>query len=405
MSRFTTFTIVLFILILALIGVWWYFFFEKGTAPAPEANPPVTRPGFTPLNPNGAIPETSSTTPSTPGAVSSSTDPLSFPKVRKLFATPVAVGIVGSSTASTTSVFFVDRGNGHIYNANIEENAPTKLSNTTILRVYQSAFDPQGKNVLMQYIKEDTDVITTVHAKIVQELKARFISNTAESIAVSPKGDRLFSIEKTNTGAIGYVSTLDGVTRTEVFSSPLREWIATWPEENTITLTTKANRLNPGYLYFLDPKNKSMKKILGPSLGLTTNTSADAKKVLYSRSISGKLETRVLTVADGSNQDTLLQTLPEKCVWSKIKKTSVYCAVPSEPLKNLPDDWYKGLTRGVDQIWHLETVTNGVNKVTNLFNETGVSIDAINLTLDPKEQALFFINNTDLSLWSVDLSD
>jgi hypothetical protein len=408
MTRTTTFIFSLIIIVLLLVGAWWYFFFEKGTSGGVtnQNNASSTRPGFSPLNPSTPAPQTNPETPTgTSTGTVSEPSVAKIPKIRKLYATPVATGIVGSSTASSTSVFFVDRGTGHVYNAEIATEKPTKLSNTTILRVYESLFDANGKNVLMRYIKEGAEIVTTVYAPVREEIKAKFVSNNTSSIAISPKGDLIFTLEQTNTGSIGYISKLDGTAKAEIFNSPLREWIATWPEEGTVTLTTKANRLSPGYLFFLNTKTGGLTKILGPLNGLTTNTSRDAKKVLYSISVAGRVENRVLTVADGSNQNTLFQTLPEKCVWGNIKKTSLYCAVSTEPLKNLPDDWYKGLTKGVDQIWHLDTVTNDVYKVSNLFSETGVSIDAINLTLDPKEQGLFFINYNDLSLWSIDLVD
>lgn len=406
MTRFTTILILLIATVLILIGAWWYFFFEKGTVPAPQTTASSTSRAFTPLN-SSVPPEQTPEKPTTSSTTEpvTQTTPDTKKRVKKLYTTPVAFGILASSTASSTSVYFIDRGTGHIYNAKVDADVPEKVSNTTILRVYESYFDMQAKNVLMRYIKEGTDIVTSVVAPITDEIKAKFLSTTIDTLATSPKGDKIFFIEKTATGVIGYISKLDGTVKKAVFESPLKEWVVTWPEENIVTLTTKASRFNPGYLYFLNLKTGNLAKVLGPIYGLTTNTSRDAKKVIYSKSVSGKIETRVLTVAENSNQETLFLTLPEKCVWSTVQKSSVYCAVPSEPQKNLPDDWYKGLLKPVDQIWHLDTVTNSINKVSNLFEDAGTDIDAVNLTLPPNEQALFFINNSDLSLWSVDLAD
>ncbi len=409
MNRLSIFIISLILIIIILIGAWWYFFFERGALPAvPNQNTASsTRPGFTPLNPNTNPTQTSTSSVSSNNSTTTATgtDNEPLPKIRKLYTGPVAIGITGSSTASTTSVFFADRGTGHIYNADIDVKDPTKISNTTIVRVYESLIDPKGKNILFRYIREGSETITTVYAPIAQDIKAKFISNSISAAVLSPKGDRMFYLEKNSAGVNGFISKLDGTSKVEVFDSPLSEWVVTWPEESTVTLTTKASRLNPGFLYFLNTKTAVVTKILGPLTGLTTNTSSDVKKVMYSRVISSRTENKVLSLADGSNQDLIIQTLPEKCVWSTINKSSLYCAVPTEPKKNMPDDWYKGLVRSTDQIWHLDTITNEVYKVSNLFAETGTSIDAVNLVMDPKEQALFFINYVDLSLWSVDLID
>ncbi len=408
MNRSTTIISILLLVMLLLAGVWWYFFFEKGAiATQPQPVSSSTPKGFTPLN-NAPI---NASTSSPRGATSSDTSnipdelPSAKKKVMRLYATPVAYGLLASSTASSSSVFFVDRGTGHIYNASKDGSLTEKISNTTILRVYESYFDVQAKNILLRYIKEGTDAVTTVIAPITSEIRAKFLSNNIDTLASSPKGDKIFYIEKTNDGTVGYISKIDGSAKKGVFESPLKEWVVSWPEENIVTLTTKASRLSPGFLYFLNLKTGNLVKILGPVYGLTTNTSKDGKKVLYSRSTSGKIETRVLTVAENALQDTLFLTLPEKCVWSTLVKTSAYCAVPQTPPSNLPDDWYKGLTKTADTIWHVDTVTNSVHKITNLYEDAGTQIDAVNLTLSPDEQSLYFINNTDLSLWSVDLAD
>lgn len=407
MTRSTTIILILLFIVALLGGAWWYFFFEKGTVSPTQTTSSTTPISFTPLNNTPINPEATPTKP-TEGTATTTTDELpttAKSKVKKIYASPVAFGISASSTASSSSVYFVDRGTGHIYNAMLDGTTPEKISNTTILRVYESYFDKQAKNILLRYIKEGTDVVTSVIAPITAEIRASFLSNNIDTLTTSPKGDKIFYIERTDAGAVGYISKIDGSAKKAVFESPLKEWVVTWPEENIVTLTTKASRLNPGFLYFLNLKTGNLVKILGPIYGLTTNTSKDGKKVLYSRSTSGKTETRVLTVAENAVQETFFITLPEKCVWSSLEKNSVYCAVPTTPINNLPDAWYKGLARPSDQIWRLDTVTNSVNKVSNLFEDTGTIIDATNLSLTPNEQALFFINNTDLSLWSVDLAD
>lgn len=407
MSRTATFISILLLFVLILAGVWWWLFFER-SSPTISTTASSTRPqAFSPLNPNNTNQQESSTTvpaQETPVTVSETTSFIPK-KIRKLYSTPVAYGITASSTASSSSIFFVDRGTGHLYTMSIDEERPNKVSNTTILRVFESIIDPKAKNIVLRYIKEGSEIITTVFAPIDTEIKAKNATNNTYEVTLSPKGDRLFSLEKTMTGAIGYISKIDGTAKTLVFNSPLKEWLISWPEEGTIALTTKASYTKPGYLFLLNTKTSELKKVLGPIYGLTTNVSKDGKRVLFSLSESGKISTKMLNLTDGSIQTTLLQTLPEKCVWSTVKKTSVYCAVPNEPASNMPDAWYKGLVNGVDQIWHLDTVTNDIGKLSNLLTDTGTLIDAVNLTLDDKEFALYFINQYDLSLWSVDLRE
>lgn len=404
MSRVTIIISVLIFIVLVFIGLWYWLFFEKGTTPIPTPTAPVSSNGFTPLNPSS--PNQTPTTPTSTSTPTQSTSTLvvdtTVPaKVRRIYATPVASGLLASSTSSTSLVYFADRGNGHTYIADIDGDRPEKISNTTILRVYESLWDRAAKNVILRYIREGSGIVTSISSPLGTEIKARPLSNNISSMAVSPKGDRIFTLEN----GVGYISKIDGSAKTEVFNSPLSGWVVTWPEENTITLTTNASNKSPGYLYFLNATNKNIVKVLGPINGLTTNTSRDAKKVFYSQYVAGKTETKVFSLTEGSIQDTYLVTLPEKCTWSNLKKSSIYCAVPNQPLANLPDAWYKGTVLGNDQIWHLDTVSNSVNKVANLLEETGSTIDAFSLTLDQAELGLFFVNKYDLSLWAIDLTD
>ncbi len=407
MSRTATFISILLLFVLILAGLWWWIFFEKSSSPISTPTNTTRPQAFSPLNPNNTTTQpTSTTTPPEEEPTINSETPAFVPKkIRKLYPTPVAYGLTASSTASSSSVFFVDRGTGHIYNMSIDEERPDKISNTTILRVFENIIDPKAKNIVLRYIKEGSEIITTVFAPIDTEIKAKGATNNIQEITLSPKGDRIFILENTTSGSSGYISKIDGTVKTLVFTSPLKELLATWPEEGTISITTKASYLKPGYLFLLNAKTGDSKKVLGPIYGLTSNVSGDGKRVLFSVSDSGKISTKMLNLSDGSIQETLLQTLPEKCIWSKVKKTSVYCAVPNDPAQNMPDAWYKGLVRGVDQIWHLDTVTNEVGKLSNLLTDTGTLIDAVNLTLDEKEYALYFINQNDLSLWSADLRE
>ncbi len=109
---------------------------------------------------------------------------------------------------------------------------------------------------------------------------------------------------------------------------------------------------------------------------------------------------------DGSTQETVFRTTTDKCVWSKLNPSEVYCAVPTEiPTGIYPDDWYRGNVQFADQIWHLDTVTGEVHIIANLLSLSNELIDVINPELDPKENFLYFMNKRDLTLWSLDLNE
>ena len=129
------------------------------------------------------------------------------------------------------------------------------------------------------------------------------------------------------------------------------------------------------------------------------------KKVIFSSTKNSIINTYLYNTKDGSTQDVIFKTLVDKCVWSNMHTNEVYCAVPVEfPQALYPDDWYRGKVSFVDQIWHLDTDTGEVHLLANLLSLSNKLIDATDLSLDPKENFLYFINKNDLSLWSLDLN-
>lgn len=402
------------LIILALIGsgVYWYLFLR---VPAVETGTDTTtQNGFSPFNKGTTTnkpPVKQSSSTSTPEQQNT---PVKLLTLRKLSATPVG-GMSASTTANTAVIRFIDRGAGHIYEANDKSNEITKISNTTLPKIYESYWNKNLTALVIRYLKEDTNTITNFYAEIRKTstttsttpfgIKGSYMSPDIDQIAVSPNGDRIFTWNIENGKGVGYISNFDERNKIRVINGQLTQVLIDWPENNTVTMTTKASANASGYAYTIDTKTGSMKKIIGGLRGLSTKTSKDVKKTLYSVSKNNGFSTALYNSKDESIQDVIFNTLADKCIWSTLRKNEVYCAVPTEiPSGIYPDDWYKGSVQFVDQIWYLDTTTGEVHLLANLLNLSNELIDATQLTLDPKENFLYFINKRDLSLWSLDLS-
>ena len=85
-------------------------------------------------------------------------------------------------------------------------------------------------------------------------------------------------------GVVGTTAFSNGDNKKQIFDSKYTEWLTQWPNENTITITTKSASFVPGFMYIINPNNSSigLKRILGGIRGLTTLTSPNGKLVLYS---------------------------------------------------------------------------------------------------------------------------
>jgi hypothetical protein len=253
---------------------------------------------------------------------------------------------------------------------------------------------------------------STLSTNTPYQLQGELLPSNTTEIAVNPEGTSVFTLALSSDSAvdssgIGYISQFDGSKKTEIFSTPLTQVNAQWPTDNVIALTTKGSSVEPGFLYFVNPKTGAFTNILANIQGLDTLTNHDASEVLYSASDGNNgLTTSVYDVKAGTNKMLAFNTLPEKCVWSSIDKDDLLCAVPRQiPAASYPEAWYQGTIAFSDSLWEINVSTGEVHQIADLLSLAKKNIDAENLTLDPKENFLYFINKDDLSLWSISLNN
>jgi hypothetical protein len=356
-----------------------------------------------------------------------------LPTLRRLSDTPVG-GATVETISTTTFVRWIDRGRGNIYEAsNINSNI-TILSNTILPKVYESIWNKNMNTFVALSLSESTNRVTTLYstlqprfASTVQkkntnststiqnapdttvtpyELKGTKLPDNVISVSESPKKDKAIIVIKEGKNGVGYIATFDGKKMTKLFSTPLTEISVEWPEENTIAIHTSAGSNIGGFLYFINAKTGFMRKILGPLPGLSTKVSHDAKNVIVSVTGDEKnLRSAIYNVTTGKTVDILVNTLAEKCVWSRAFVEDAYCSVPSQiDQGSYPDDWYKGNVRFSDKIWQINSKTGTINMISNLLNQADRIIDGINLKLDDKDKYLIFMNKNDLTLWSLELA-
>ena len=211
----------------------------------------------------------------------------------------------------------------------------------------------------------------------------------------SPDGTKYFVLEPNSNGVVGIVINSDGSGAKQVFSSALSEWMPQWVNANTIAMTTLASGQAVGYLYFLDLSTGNFTKILGPVQGLTTLTSPDLKKVLFSQTASTGFITRIFDTTTGAVGIPGITTLPEKCTWQN--NTILDCGVPDTVPSGLyPDDWYQGIATFGDTLWTIDTKNNTINIIVS----PSETFDITHLAASPDSNYLYFINKNDGTLWS-----
>jgi len=421
------------IIILAVIGgiFYWFFIYNKTNTVVDDPSSttgnkfnPINRGGngrvATSTNNNGNRNATSTTINNNGGGI------VKLPKLRLISANPVA-GMFASSTKikpSTTSsttidqtiLRFIDRGTGHIYQANDLNLNIEKISNTTLPKIYEAYWNKNLTAFIARYLKSSDDSIINFYAEMRKtatstassttpyEIKGKYLSPNITEIAISPAADKIFTWNIENGKGIGYISAFDEKSKVKIIETPLNQVNIDWPETSTVLITTKGSGVANGYAYSANTKTGDSTKIIGNIVGLSAKMSSDGKKLIYS-SGGTSISTKILDIKTSTSTEVIFSTLVDKCVWSKLNINELFCAVPTDlPNGIYPDDWYRGAISFNDKIWSLDITTGEVHLMANLLTLSNRSIDATQLTLDPKENYLYFINKDDLSLWSLDLN-
>lgn len=429
--------ITIFVLIFAFIGfVIWLFFLrsdEVQTTFTPTQRPedffPTNIPG---LSDNGEInPDPNRT---------SSTNRNLIPRLRQLSQVPTAGSVSFKRTRNTSrpiinqdgsesvsqdsyNVFrYIERSTGHLYEAREDSLTQTRLSNTTIPRVVDALFAPNGQNVLLRILAEDQETIETLSAEVVQKatsspsggdamisdgyalegpyLSKNIIDSSVHSLGLS------YLVPQSTGGSALITSNFDDLAKKVVFESPLRNWLLSRIGSNSILLTTKADSRTTGFSYLINTQTSTSQKILGDITGLTTLMSPDEKWLIYSLSRSNELDTFVLNTETNETKRFGVKTLPEKCVFSQQNSDLLFCAGPSEmPRVPLPESWYQGTVSLNDNLWKIDLSTQNYEQVLGDREEVEQSFDMIKLKVSPDDSFVLFINKKDLTLWSLEVTD
>lgn len=315
---------------------------------------------------------------------------------------------VSGAAAKNSTVMYIEKSTGHVYEVFPDGTQRSRLSNTTILRIFEVFWSYDAEKFIAEYFDEEradgsgylsarflsASVSTTTDAA-----KGVILPQSAFEAAVSPSEEKIFYLSSEDDSAYvaGITADFSNKKQRQILTIPFAELNASWPAKNIIALATKPSAVAEGSLYFLNAITEDFQKILGGVNGLTALVSPSVDNVIYSQSANKAVETKILNIKERVSKDFELITLPEKCVWSGIEDFVVYCAAPKIfPRADYPDEWYQGLISFGDSIWKIN-VSSGETAV--LLSES--DIDAVKLFLSASEDYLFFVNKKDGTLWSL----
>ncbi len=448
LSRKNFFIIIIVIISLVLGGlIGFYFYSQKKNAVQPFLGQSTTKTNFGGANPTNTSNTTGSQSQNDalPPSYEKPTITPEEPRLRKISTEPIAgsdfvtVDILATTTIITSkniepadgvktvvatkkvtpkvigkkeTIRFVDRATGNIYETATTTPKLTKVSNTTVPKIYEAYFTDKGDSLILRDLFGNTDAIRTRYGNLdfattsTQE-KTLLLSDLPVNmlqVAISPNKDKVFYIS--NDAPRGVVMRPNGSSKIGIFDSQIKEWLAIWPNTNSIVVTTKASGFSQGFSYLINPDTRATTRLLGNILGLTTLPSPDMSKILFSYSAQGSVKLALYDRKNSTYTDLVYKTLSEKCVWSKKNKDVIFCAVPEDiSFNTYPDVWYQGLITFTDNILQINTKTGETRLMASLQRESKEVIDVINPVLSANEDYLLFTNKSNLILWGLRLVD
>lgn len=398
--------VLLIILVLVVLGggAYWWFVLSPEPPVVEDVDPIPENPfPFSTTTPIGNI-DTASTTADT-----TSTEPL--PQLYQITTEPVAGFTLFLEEDTGEYVRFMTKNTGHVFETQPGSRILSRLSNTTIPGAVHTYFVNNGSALLAQYI--NGGVVQTLYGELLPssieeesepyELIGNFISERIKSITVSPDTESIFYLSEDTTGALGIISKPDGSSPRTIFTSLLKDWNAEWVSPSTISVTTKPAANTPGIHRLINTRTGVERNILGTIYGLTTLVNSDASNMIYSKSeLLAEIVVYAYNLTTQENPLLSIETLPEKCVWSTMKDTVLYCGIPATlPQAGYPDAWYRGVISFSDSIWRIDVETGTTNRIYSPENTDGIAIDLIKPALSEDEDYLLFINKKDSTLWSL----
>lgn len=397
-----TVSIVLVIILLGLVG--YYFIAQNGD----NSSGGIVNgfKNFLPFGGNNSSQNNSSTTGNETGNEQTPVSTTEFTqKLRKITSEQVA-GAGTLDVKAGTILRYIEKATGHIFEVELFSPNKNRISNTTIPVVYDAVWGNKNNSLIARYLKNDDQTIDTY------SLTVKNVSTTTENTIsgtlfgsyisdVSVFGNSVFYVMQNSNSSSGIVQNFDGSGKKQIWNSPIKELASQFINSKTVSLTTKPSQNINGYMYFIDTGTGATKQILSNISGLTTLTNPSANVVLYTE-LTANASMYSYDVSTEAKTSISPSTFPEKCVWSAKDKYTVFCAVPRQSISgDSLEKWYKGTESFTDDIWKFDTKNNTSTMLSGLENE---SIDVIKPILSENEQYFVFMNKTDNSLWSLDLT-
>src|SRR3989344_786212 len=394
---------------LIVIASWFIFFSGSSTTPTTAPN---TTSGETRTTTVGTQAGTQTNVPSASGPTGSGT---SGGIIFKIDNGPVAAATFMQTTRPTTTIArYVMQENAHVFDLAVDTPGAVarSVSNTTVPGITLAQWASGGTTALLQYI--DGGTVKTLSlpfppasaSSTDRPARMRFLPDGITGAAFSPDGKSVAYLLTSAAGADGYTALADGSSAKKLFSLPLSQLVLSWPSAGTLLAYSKSSAGVSGVAFSIDSKSGVATPLLYAN-GLTVIAHSPLSYLIYqTRGATGNA-TYARNIKTGLNSPLAINPHPEKCTWSTVVSSVIYCATPFSVIgANYLDLWHQGIARATDGIlaYNLSSQISTA-LATPGGKDGGVDSDILSLAVSPGDQYLLFIKKDDRSLWGVRLGN
>lgn len=310
-------------------------------------------------------------------------------------------GPVESFTTTENGVRYLLKQDGHIMEIGPTGGAQTRISNTTIPKIFDAVWSRDASKTILKYI-EGANTRTISAEFIATSTKAVVLPQSIISAVFAPDRDRIVYLIPTSSGSRIITANPDNTKQTEIVNLPFKDFDISWPEKNSIYFLSRPSGLSTGFLFRYDLARESLDKILGDIAGLQVKFSEDGQKLVYSAYNIPDSKPRVFIYDLKTAKTSDLQNtgLAEKCAFAKTAKNIIYCAISQNPVPAVyPDAWLRGEASFNDSLWQINFET-GEKK---LLSDQNFDIKQIKASSDDK--FLYFTDKNNGSLWGLEIKN
>ncbi len=387
-------TILAVLIVLSGVGIAVYFLFFAHSAPHLEVG------NGSSFN-NAVSNATTTTTDQGTTVVKGSAGTLVAPGLVEISKDAVAAGVAVFNTNASTSdiaVHYIDRASGNIYEYTVFGRSLARIGNKTLPGIQIASWLKDGSTAFAQFVTTvgEQEHINTYALPV--SGSGYFLQQDLAQATVFGSST-VFTLNNSGNSSVGTIARADGSNSHTLFTNPLTSLVV-FPSGNDFIAVPKAANSLDGYAFAINSAG-TFTPILGPLKGLTVLPSPSGKQLLFSYIDKGTVTMAVFDRTTGGVTKLPLATMAEKCAWSS-DNNSLYCAIPTSLSGILPDNWYQGATSFTDRIWRIDLLSRNATLVLDP-ESAKVTVDAVNLTLDPNAHVLVFRNKIDSSLWAYNL--